>query len=220
MEVKCDDRIVLHHINKQKSEETLPVARQNPRCPSKPSGLAYLATKQTAIILTQATKLSIYNFHDHSNMSAQPTIPNPRSHFLGHISLGHISLGIRSYAVSKTYYNPLFAPFGISLVYSSDVAGAGILGFGPDTSPENELFTLFEKGEGARVPGPGTHLAFNAPSRKAVREFWEAGVRNGGGDEGPPGVRVEVGERYYAAFVRDPDGYKLEAVYQGENDEV
>jgi catechol 2,3-dioxygenase-like lactoylglutathione lyase family enzyme len=148
-------------------------------------------------------------------MTPQSTVPNPRSHFLG-----HISLGIRSYTISKLYYTALFAPFGISLVYSNETSSPKTLGFGPSTSPEYELFTLFEKGLEAQPPGPGTHVAFNAPSRKAVREFWEAGVRNGGRDEGAPGVRREVGARYYAAFVRDPDGYKLEAVFQGEDDDV
>ena len=63
-------------------------------------------------------------------------------------------------------------------------------------------------------PGPGFHLAFDAPSRSAVDAFHAAGVENGGVDLGAPGLRPHYGENYYAAFVADPDGYKLEAVFQ------
>jgi catechol 2,3-dioxygenase-like lactoylglutathione lyase family enzyme len=60
-------------------------------------------------------------------------------------------------------------------------------------------------------PGPGFRLALVAPSREAVDRFHAAALQFGGADEGPPGLRPQYGADYYAAFVRDPDGHKLEA---------
>ncbi len=63
-------------------------------------------------------------------------------------------------------------------------------------------------------PGPGFHLAFVAESPTAVDCFHAAALASGGTDEGAPGPRPHYGPSYYAAFVRDPDGHKLEAVFQ------
>lgn len=124
--------------------------------------------------------------------------------------LGHLSIGVQSYEKSKTYYTALLEPFGLSLVY--DNPDRRILGYGIDSA--HEILNIFERGEEARPPGAGFHVAFNAPNRNCVREFWKAGVLNGGRCDGPPGVRHTYGANYYAAFVFDPDGYKLEAVFQ------
>jgi catechol 2,3-dioxygenase-like lactoylglutathione lyase family enzyme len=60
--------------------------------------------------------------------------------------------------------------------------------------------------------GNGTHVAFVAETRDAVDLFHATALRLGGTCEGPPGPRPHYGERYYAAYVRDPDGNKLQAV--------
>jgi len=125
--------------------------------------------------------------------------------------LGHLSFGVRSYSASKTY-TALLKPFDIHLVFDDPVRK--ILGYGLDA--DHEVINIFERGEEAHAPGLGTHFAFNAPNREAVREFWEAGIRNGGRSEGEPGVREAYGRGYFAAFLRDPDGFKLEAVFQDE----
>jgi catechol 2,3-dioxygenase-like lactoylglutathione lyase family enzyme len=126
--------------------------------------------------------------------------------------LGHVSFGVKSYAASKTFYTALLFPFGVQLVFEDPIRK--ILGFGLDS--DHEIVNIYERGEAARSPGPGTHLAFNAPSRQAVRDFWEAAVRNGGRSDGEPGLREKYGKNYYAAFVFDLDGFKLEAVLQDE----
>jgi hypothetical protein len=59
------------------------------------------------------------------------------------------------------------------------------------------------------------HLAFRAPSRLAVDAFHMIGVKSGGTDNGAPGVRTRYHPNYYAAFVLDPDGHRLEAVHHG-----
>lgn len=60
--------------------------------------------------------------------------------------------------------------------------------------------------------GNGTHVAFQAESREVVDEFYAQALAHGGTDEGAPGLREHYGPNYYAAYVRDPDGNKLQAV--------
>ena len=67
-------------------------------------------------------------------------------------------------------------------------------------------------GGDAGAPSNGVHISFLAPSKKAVDAFHAAALKHGGTCDGPPGPRPEYGEPYYAAFVRDPDGHKIEAM--------
>ena len=60
--------------------------------------------------------------------------------------------------------------------------------------------------------GNGSHTAFPAPDRAAVRAFHAAALANGGSDEGAPGLRPHYHANYYGAYVRDPDGNKIQAV--------
>lgn len=60
--------------------------------------------------------------------------------------------------------------------------------------------------------GNGTHIAFLAATREEVHAFHEQALKHGGRDEGQPGPRAHYGPDYYAAYVRDPDGNKLQAV--------
>ncbi len=62
----------------------------------------------------------------------------------------------------------------------------------------------------------GLHFCFTAPSRASVAAFHAAALANGGRDNGKPGVRKDYGPDYYAAFVFDPDGYRLEAYHGGK----
>ena len=59
-------------------------------------------------------------------------------------------------------------------------------------------------------------MAFLAPTRASVRQFHDAAIAFGGTDEGQPGLRLHYAENYYAAYVRDPDGNKLQAVCYSE----
>ncbi|KAK2787676.1 hypothetical protein FQN52_007167 [Onygenales sp. PD_12] len=143
--------------------------------------------------------------------SQSPPSNQPRRNLLS-----HISFGVRSYPISKAFYTAALQPLGASLVY--DDPARKILGYGFDADHDHEELTIFESGDEARAPGPGTHFAFRAPSRECVRRFWEMGIKHGGTGDGAPGVRARYGERYFAAFVLDPDGFKLEAVFQGEGE--
>ncbi|KAK4097351.1 Glyoxalase/Bleomycin resistance protein/Dihydroxybiphenyl dioxygenase [Parathielavia hyrcaniae] len=138
-----------------------------------------------------------------------------------HNPLGHISIGVRNYDIAKAFYTPVLAPLGLHLVYDSEqVSGQSpddtkkkkirTLGYGPNA--DHEIVNIFEVGDDAAPPGPGFHLAFDAPSRDAVVKFHAQAMAAGGTDNGLPGLRKHYGADYFAAFVVDPDGWRLEAV--------
>ena len=62
------------------------------------------------------------------------------------------------------------------------------------------------------VADPGTHICLRAPSEEAVRAFHAQALAHGGGNDGEPGSRQAAMTTYYGAFIRDPDGNKIEAV--------
>ncbi|OIW25328.1 hypothetical protein CONLIGDRAFT_691254 [Coniochaeta ligniaria NRRL 30616] len=127
--------------------------------------------------------------------------------------LGHISIGVKDYDSAKMFYSAL-RPLGLSLVYDSEAegpsSGTRTLGYGPDKT--QELLNIFEYGSEAHAPGRGSHVAFNAASRRAVDKFHEKALVYGGTCDGKPGIRSRYGPNYYAAFVISPDGWRLEAV--------
>ena len=122
--------------------------------------------------------------------------------------LGHLSFGVNNLARAADFYDRILAPLGYVRVWSHD-KGAG---FGPKGG--GDKLALFPKPGHAVAPGPGFHLAFEAPSREAVDAFHAAAIQAGGTDCGAPGPRPQYSPTYYAAFVLDLDGYKLEAVHQ------
>ena len=122
--------------------------------------------------------------------------------------LGHLSFGVEDLARAAAFYDAALAPLGYARVWTSPHA----VGFGEEGA--GDKLALFARPGQAAPPGPGFHLAFNAPSRAAVDAFHAAAIRAGGRDEGAPGPRPHYGATYYAAFVIDHDGHKLEAVHQ------
>lgn len=116
----------------------------------------------------------------------------------------HISLGAANVARARSFYNAVLEPLGYKLLSNSDDS----LGYGADS-------VALWIGKAARPVPPdmesGLHFCFRAPSRKAVDAFHAAGLAQGGSDNGAPGLRADYGDNYYAAFVIDPDGYRIEA---------
>src|SRR5262245_16549142 len=105
--------------------------------------------------------------------------------------LGHLSFGVRDLARAAAFYEQALAPLGFVKVWSNDHG----VGFGPPGS--GDKLALFPRADSV-TPGPGFHLAFDAPSRDAVDAFHEAALRAGGSDAGAPGLRPHYGEKYYA----------------------
>ena len=117
--------------------------------------------------------------------------------------IDHISIGVRSSEDSKSFYDAALAPLG----YTCLSAGEGSLGYGAD---EPSLWIQTAKRPIPADPESGLHICFVAPSRSAVDRFHKEGLKAGGVDNGVPGIRTDYGPHYYAAFVVDPDGYRLE----------
>ncbi|HZB93357.1 MAG TPA: VOC family protein [Stellaceae bacterium] len=118
--------------------------------------------------------------------------------------LDHVSLGVRDLAAARRFYDASLKPLGYRLLHDSP----GALGYGGDQAglwvmPAERPVPADEKS--------GLHLCFAAPSREAVEAFHQAALKAGGKDNGAPGPRPDYGAHYYAAFVIDPDGYRLEA---------
>ena len=82
----------------------------------------------------------------------------------------------------------------------------------PDMACIEDGFAIRHREGKIIIPGDGFHLAFTAPSQDAVVAFYQAALQFGGRDNGPAGLHPEHGANYFAAFVYDPDGYRIEAV--------
>lgn len=127
--------------------------------------------------------------------------------------LDHITLVVSDYARSKAFYEKALAPLGIAPVMDFGQA----CGFGRDRKPDFWIGAgqaSYQKPEHLKVITP-THVAFAARSRAEVDAFHAAAIAAGGKDYGAPGVRAHYHPRYYGAFVLDPDGHDIEAVFHG-----
>jgi catechol 2,3-dioxygenase-like lactoylglutathione lyase family enzyme len=120
--------------------------------------------------------------------------------------LGHLSFGVSNLRQTTAFYDAVMAALGYARVFTGQYA----VGYGPPGT-DNDRLLLILRPEPVIPPGPGFHLAFVAPSREAVDQFHAAALQLGGIDQGAPGLRPHYGPNYYACFVLDPDGYKLEA---------
>lgn len=118
--------------------------------------------------------------------------------------LHHISLGVRDLRLSGAFYDAAFSSLGFRRVFESEAS----IGYGVADGEDLLLLNLETR---AAPPGPGFHLAFTAPSRAAVDAFHANALRIGGQDNGKPGLRPHYGPHYYAAFLVDPDGHRIEA---------
>ncbi|MGE4372281.1 MAG: VOC family protein [Xanthobacter sp.] len=131
----------------------------------------------------------------------------------------HMSLGTSDLERTKRFYDAVLAPLGLVRVAQEMEPAGPSACWGPpgtlpapDGSPGAAPFWLEERRDTHIICPPGFHLCFWAESRAAVRAFHAAGLQNGGRDNGPPGLRPHYAENYYAAFLLDPDGWRIEAV--------
>ena len=118
----------------------------------------------------------------------------------------HTTLGIDDIDRARAFYEPVMATLGITQPFERP----GSLFFGEMIGPKLVLLKPFDGGP--VTSGNGTHVAFLASNRAAVDAFHAAALANGGTDEGAPGLRPHYHPNYYGAYVRDPDGNKLQAV--------
>ena len=118
--------------------------------------------------------------------------------------IDHIQLVVADLAASRRFYEAVFKALDIP-----------IGGTGPDFFWADELFVSTADSRAAQGKLTGrTHLAFQARDEKTVEDFYRAALENGGADNGGPGERP-YHPGYFAAFVLDPDGNNIEAVFHG-----
>lgn len=116
----------------------------------------------------------------------------------------HVSIGVSDIPRSGRFYDAALKPLGYtrlsdgesSLGYGAKAVGLWIGAAKKPVKPDVES---------------GLHFCFVAPDRKAVDAFYSAALKAGGKDNGKPGLRADYSPTYYAAFVIDPDGYRIEA---------
>jgi catechol 2,3-dioxygenase-like lactoylglutathione lyase family enzyme len=116
----------------------------------------------------------------------------------------HISIGARDITKAKRFYDAVLQPLGHKCLSQAENS----LGYGQGAP----AFWIYETQHPiASDPASGLHFCFSAPTRKSVDAFHAAALKAGGRDNGAPGIRADYDPNYYAAFVVDPDGYRLEA---------
>jgi catechol 2,3-dioxygenase-like lactoylglutathione lyase family enzyme len=120
--------------------------------------------------------------------------------------IDHVQLVVRDLSAARRFYTGIFESLNIPIGGTAD-----------DYFWADELFISTADSQAAQGSLTGRyHLAFQAESRNMVESFYKAALANGGKDNGPPGERAQYHPGYYAAFVLDPDGNNIEAVYHGE----
>lgn len=117
----------------------------------------------------------------------------------------HLSLGVRELARAAAFYDAALGALGYRRVWDGDAS----IGYGLVDGQDLLLLNLEPRGH---APGPGFHIAFAAATRAAVDAFHAQALAAGGRDNGAPGLRPDYGPHYYAAFLIDPDGHRIEAV--------
>jgi len=123
--------------------------------------------------------------------------------------LDHIGFNVSDVTASKAFYDKALAPLGIAVIKTigpDETGGPTYLGYGKDDNP---FFWFGDDPE----QGNKLHVAFTASNRGEVDAFHAAALAAGGTDNGAPGLRPQYGPGYYAAFVFDPEGHNIEAVF-------
>ena len=125
--------------------------------------------------------------------------------------IAHVSIGVSNIDRSKHFYDTALEPLG----YRCLRAARSVVGYG--YGRDSIAFWVIQ----AERPVPadeksGLHFCFTAPDAAAVDTFHAAAIAAGGHDNGVPGLRPIYGPDYYAAFIMDPDGFRIEAYYGPE----
>lgn len=120
--------------------------------------------------------------------------------------IDHISVAVSDLERSRRFYTDVLATLGLSQI----VLKKTTIGFGK-TYPE--FWINLRAGMAPVGEDSGLHICLRAPSKDAVEAFFDAAVKSGGSAEAEPRMWPDYNERYFATFVRDPDGNRIEAVH-------
>lgn len=119
--------------------------------------------------------------------------------------IDHVSIGVSDVDAAGEFYDAVFAVLG----YERYIENETTIGY---TSEEGDSAFFVRFDDDAQSPSAKSHIAFAASDRAAVDEFYRVALDAGAEDDGEPGPRPEYSEHYYAAYVVDPHGYRIEAV--------
>jgi catechol 2,3-dioxygenase-like lactoylglutathione lyase family enzyme len=119
--------------------------------------------------------------------------------------IDHVSIGVSNLERAARFYEATLAPLGLVRL----VTRPKTIGFGK-TYPE--FWINWRPGMTPVAAGSGSHICLRTKSEREVDAFHEAALTAGGSSESAPGLRPHERVRYYAAFIRDPDGNRIEAV--------
>ena len=128
----------------------------------------------------------------------------------------YVSLGTNDLLRAVAFFDAVLTPLGHARIADYDPDGPSAAWGLDDPGPHLWVTRPFD-GRPANV-GNGTMVSLLAPSRAAVDAFHAAGLAHGGRDEGAPGLRPQYGPGFYAAYLRDPDGNKVNAVFYGNRE--
>jgi catechol 2,3-dioxygenase-like lactoylglutathione lyase family enzyme len=126
--------------------------------------------------------------------------------------IDHVGIRVGDLPASRRLYEAALAEIGFSVLGDGEFEGDAYVLFGRDSHDDFSLHTVGSKPGRDRVT-TGAHIAFTAPDADAVERWYAAAVQHGGTDNGAPGLRPEYSGQYFAAFVIDPDGNNIEAVF-------
>ena len=126
--------------------------------------------------------------------------------------IDHVGIRVGDLPASRRMYEAALAELGFSMLGDGEFEGDSYVLFGREGSDDFILHTV------GSVPGrdrvtTGAHIAFRAHDADSVDRWHAAAIQHGGTDNGAPGLRPEYSGKYYAAFVLDPDGNNVEAVF-------
>jgi len=126
--------------------------------------------------------------------------------------LDHTSITVRDLDRAWPFYEAVMAVLAVAKAYDR----ADAVGYGERNRAGNDAHTYLSVYQSPFcVPDPRRHWCFRAESEAAVREFHAAGLAAGGKSAGEPGLRPNYHPGYYAAFLEDPEGNRVEAVFHG-----
>ena len=119
--------------------------------------------------------------------------------------IDHVSVAVRDLAAATRFYEAVLGAIGLTKLESRPAT----VGFGK-TYPE--FWINLRADVTAVAPTSGAHVCFRARTAELIDAFHAAALQAGGESDGAPGLRPQHGDGYYAAFIRDPDGNRVEAV--------
>jgi catechol 2,3-dioxygenase-like lactoylglutathione lyase family enzyme len=118
--------------------------------------------------------------------------------------IDHVSVAVRDLKRARAFYEAVLAVLGYTILDDRPAT----VGFGKKYSE----FWINLRPNAPHDDDPGTHVALRAKGKDMVDVFHATALAHGGVSDGAPRLRGDFGEGYYAAFIRDPDGNKIEAV--------